>query len=860
MTSAEVRQRFLNFFAERDHKVLPSSSLVPFGDPTLLFTSAGMVQFKPYFLGQAKPPYPRATTCQKVFRAVDIDVVGTDGHHLTFFEMLGNFSFGDYFKEKAIPFAYEFLTKDLRLEEGRLWAGIHNDDDESFEIWIKTGIPPERIRRFGDEYNFWAAGPTGPCGPDSEVHYDWGEEFSCGRPDCGPNCEHCDRFLEIWNLVFMQWNRDQSGKRTDLERKGIDTGMGLERISAVVNGYPTAHRPGAATAPSGVFETDLFQPLIRHWAEAAGTVYGANPQTDVSLKVLADHARGSTMLLADGVTPANDGRGYVLRRLIRRAMVHARRLGPAAHLSSGVTMVARILGEVYPEVRNKADQIQEIIQSEEDRFGIALRQGMERLQGLLERGTLSPHDVFYLHDTLGFPVELTSELAAEQGAAVDLAAVEALMQAQRERGRLATGGFTAPLAGRATRFVGYDHLETDSTVTDVFAVAGEATQADVFLEETPFYAERGGQTADTGWLTWDGQKARVIDVQPQGEAIRHRVEIGSGRLKPGDRVHAQVEAERRQAIACHHSATHLVHRALRDVLGEQASQAGSSVHAHSATFDFRFQRALTKAEIDRVVSLLNEKIRANLVRRVENLPLDEAIATGAVALFDEKYGDTVRVVSFGDWSRELCGGTHVERTGEIGLALLSGDRSIGAGVRRLEIRAGPAAETQVRQYEEVLASLQEALKGTLAELPTRVEALQAEVKRLEKELTQLKAKMAKGGMDAIEKARVDRVTLMLQRVDPGEKDLLLYADQALSGADGRALAVVVAGRTFAVKVGPAIADRLPADAVVKAFTRAAGGKGGGRGPVGQGGGIDPKRVEDGFLSVQEYVRAAAGDS
>jgi len=854
MTSAEIRQRFLNFFKERDHKVLPSSSLIPFGDPTLLFTSAGMVQFKPYFLGQAKPPYPRATTCQKVFRAVDIDLVGTDGHHLTFFEMLGNFSFGEYFKEKAIPYAYEFLTKELRLDEGRLWAGIHNDDDDSFEIWTKTGIPPERIRRFGDEYNFWAAGPTGPCGPDSEIHYDWGEEYSCGRPDCGPNCEHCDRFLEIWNLVFMQWNRDQSGNRTDLEHKGIDTGMGLERITAVVNGYPTSHGPGASKAPSGVFETDLFQPLICQWAEQTGKAYGANPETDVPLKVLADHARGSSMLLADGVTPANDGRGYVLRRLIRRAMVHARRLGATAHLSSGVPIVARVLGEVYPEVRKEAQQIQEVIRSEEDRFGIALRQGIERLEGLLERGTLRPQDVFYLHDTLGFPVELTAELAAEHGVTVDLAAVEALMQAQRERSRVATGGFTAPLAGRATRFVGYDRLETDSTVTDVFPAAGEAALADVFLEETPFYAERGGQAADTGWLSWDGREARVIDVQPQGEAIRHRVAISPGELKPGTRVHAAVDRPLREAIARHHSATHLLHRALRDVLGEQASQAGSSVQPDYATFDFRFPRALTKEEIDRVSSLLNEKIRANLVRRVEELPLDQAIATGAVALFDEKYGELVRVVSFGDWARELCGGTHVERSGEIGFALISGDRSIGAGVRRIEMRAGAAAERQVRQYEHVLAELGEELRSAPAELPARVAALQAEIKRLEKEASNLRQRLAAGAGAQLEEADIDGVRLLLQRVDAGEKDLLVFADHALSRANGNGVAIVVGGRNFAVKVASPLAERLAANDLVQAFRQVAGGKGGGRGPVGQGGGIDPDRVGAAFKSVQDYVR------
>src|SRR5438270_5280907 len=843
MTSADIRQRFLNFFKERDHKVLPSSSLIPFGDPTLLFTSAGMVQFKPYFLGQSKPPYPRATTCQKVFRSVDIDIVGHDGHHLTFFEMLGNFSFGDYFKEKAIPYAYEFLTKDLRLEKDRLWAGIHNDDDESFEIWKRTGIPPERIRRFGDEYNFWAAGPTGPCGPDSEVHYDWGEEYSCGRPDCGPNCEYCDRFLEICNLVFMQWNRDESGKRTPLERKGIDTGMGLERITAVVNGQ----RPG-------VFETDLFQPLIKHWAEETGRPYGTNADIDASLKVLADHARGSAMLLADGVVPANDGRGYVLRRLIRRGMVHARRLGPAVHLSSGVSLVARILGGVYPEVRVQADRVAEVIRSEEERFAVALRQGMERLQPLLERGTLIPDEVFYLHDTLGFPIELTAELANERGVSVDLDAVAALMQSQRDRSRVATGGFTAPLAGSASRFVGYDQLEAETTVMDVFPVAGDAEKADVFLAATPFYAERGGQTADTGWLNWKGGKARVIDVQAQGEAIRHRVEARPDQLKPGDRVQAAIDAPRRQAIARHHSATHLLHRALKDVLGEQASQAGSSVQSDYATFDFRFPRALTTDELDRVSSLLNEKIRANLVRRVEELPLDQAIATGAVALFDEKYGERVRVVSFGDWARELCGGTHVDRSGEIGFALISSDRSIGAGVRRIEMRAGAAAERQVRQYERVLSELGDTLRAAPTELPARVAALQAEVKRLEKESSNLRQRLASGGGAQLEEAVVDGVHLMLQRVDAEETDLMVFADSALNRANGNGVAIIVGGSNFAVKVASPLAERWPANDLIQAFRRVAGGKGGGRGPVGRGGGIDPERVTDAFKSVQDYVK------
>jgi alanyl-tRNA synthetase len=675
------------------------------------------------------------------------------------------------------------------------------------------------------------------------VHYDWGQEYSCGRPDCGPNCEYCDRFLEIWNLVFMQWNRDQSGKRSDLQRKGIDTGMGLERITAVVNNYR-----------KGVFETDLFQPLIQHWARETGKPYGSEPQLDVSLKVMADHARGTAMLMADGVMPANDGRGYVLRRLIRRAMVHARRLGPDANLSSGIPIVAKLLGEIYPELRKKAADIESMVRSEEERFGVALRQGTERLQGLLERGTLSAEEVFYLHDTLGFPVELTAELAQERGIKVDMVAVAGLMESQRERSRVATTGFIAPIAGRSTRFVGYERLEADTVVTDVFAVSGEAGKADIFLEETPFYAERGGQTADTGWLSWNGQQARVVDVQPQAEAIRHRVEVAPERLPPGTKVRALVDAPRRQAIARHHSATHLLHRALRDVLGEQAEQAGSSVQPDYATFDFRFGRALTKEELDAVSGLLNEKIRANLLRRVEELPLAEAMATGAIALFDEKYGDLVRVVSFGDWARELCGGTHVERTGEIGLALISGDRSIGAGVRRIEMRAGTAAERQVREYERILAELGEALRAGPPELPSRVASLQAEIKRVEKESAALRQRLAAGAAAQLEEVKVDGVRLFLQRVDARANELLDYADSALNRANGNGVAIVVGGQNFALKVASKLAERLPANDLVQAFRRVAGGKGGGRGPVGQGGGIDPQRVEDAFRSLQDYVR------
>jgi alanyl-tRNA synthetase len=580
------------------------------------------------------------------------------------------------------------------------------------------------------------------------------------------------------------------------------------------------------------------------------------------MRVLADHARGSTMLVADGVKPSNEGRGYVLRRLIRRAMVHARRLGLGVRLSTGVHVVAPILGEVYPEVHREEGRISEVIRLEEDRFMIAMRQGMERLQGLIERSALTPQEVFYLHDTLGFPVELTSELAREQGIEIDAVAVASLMQGQRERSRASGSIFAGPLASQASQFVGYDRLSIDAKVTDVFAVVDEIDSLDVFLDRTPFYAERGGQISDTGLLTWKGGKARVVDVQVQGETFRHRVRVESQGwpLQVGSQVRAAVDVARRQAIARHHSATHLLHRALRDVVGEQASQAGSSVQPDYATFDFRFPRALTSDEIGLVSSLLNEKIRANLIRRVEELPLEQAISSGAVALFDEKYGDVVRVVSFGDWARELCGGTHVKRTGEIGMALISSDRSIGAGVRRIEIRAGRAAEDQVRIYQDVLAKIGESLKGTPAELPGKLDSLQTDIRRLDKEVARLNQRIAGGvGSHTGRVVDVDGVRVGISFVDDQDKDLLLYADHALNRPDASKVALVVGGQKLAVKVAREFSDRLEPGALIKVFTSVAGGKGGGRGQVGEGGGIDRSRADAAFETVLEWVRNQLGN-
>jgi len=847
MTSSEIRRQFLDYFAARGHRVIPSSSLIPHGDPTLLFTNAGMIQFKPFFLGQAKPPEPRATTAQKCFRTGDIEEVGSNHRSLTFFEMLGNFSFGDYFKDRAIAFAFELLTQGFGLPAERIWATVHADDDQAYDLWRReTSIPPERIRRFGDEYNFWAPGPTGPCGPNSEINFDWGREYGCGRPECGPNCEHCERFLEIWNLVFIQYDRDETGRRTPLERPGIDTGMGLERMTAVLNGKPD------------VFETDLFRPIVDHFGHR--DTGGEHPELNAALRIVADHSRGATMLIADGVAPSNEGRGYVLRRLIRRGSLHVTNVS-SEPLSSAVPVVARILGADYPEAKARASHIQETIRQEEDRFAATRRQGMERVHSYLQRGFLTPEETFFLHDTLGFPMELTVELARERGVAVDVQSVQALMDRQRAQSRRFST-FTAPSVASGTRFVGYDALAAQTQLADAYPVPEEPDQADVYFPETPFYAERGGQAADTGWLEWDGRRAQVLDVEAQGEAIRHRVGVAAAELPPpGQRVRLQVDAARRAALAGHHSATHLVHQAIREILGEQAVQAGSTVLPEYATFDFRFPRALTDTELAGVAELVNRRVRENLPRHVEEMPLEQAMATGAVALFDEKYGPSVRVVSFGEWSRELCGGTHVARSGEIGLVLLSPDRSIGAGVRRVELRAGAAAEARVRRYEQTVLRLADALKTAPEQLPAQVERLQAEVRRLQKELQQARQRLAAGrsaASDGVE--QIGGIPVALGRVETdAPQQLRMFADAALDRLPGPGVAVMVGGQHLVVKVAAALVPRgFNAGKICQAAATAAGGRGGGRPELAEGGGLRPERVDAALAQARAAIQTMAG--
>jgi alanyl-tRNA synthetase len=805
-----------------------------------------MVQFMPFYLGQKKPPQPRATTVQKCFRTVDIEEVGRTLRHLTFFEMLGNFSFGDYFKREAIGFAFELLTQGYGMQPERLWATVHTEDDEAHQLWLsETPIPHARIRRFGDEANFWAPGPTGPCGPNSEIFYDRGQETGCGRPECAPNCDYCERYLEIWNLVFIQYDRDESGRRIRLKHPGVDTGMGLERLTCALNGK------------NSLFETDLFLPLVEHWRAATGA---KDPQ-HLSLRVLADHSRGATMLIGDGVMPSNDGRGYVLRRLIRRAMLHARRLDPrgGSSLADAVPIVVESLGATYPEILPHVERISQTLRAEEARFEQALKQGMERLTMLLDRGHLTAEETFYLHDTLGFPMELSAELARDRGITVDLEGALGLMEAQRRRSRDATT-FELPMPSAPTRFVGYEQLEADTQVTEVFPVPDQVDAADVYLAETPFYAERGGQSADGGWLEWGSERVEVTDVQVQAESIRHRVLTRPAAIPAGTRLHARVNPARRGALAQHHSATHLLHRALRDVLGEQAQQAGSLVQPDDATFDFRFPRALTPAELEQVEKLVNEKIRTNLPRRVEHLPLQEAIDTGAVALFDEKYGERVRVVAFGDWSRELCGGTHVERSGDIGLALISRDRNIGAGVRRIEMWAAAAAEERVRLYTQTIERLGAALKSTPEHLIGKVEALQSEVRRLQKDLERTRQKLASGIGAAPEPIEeIAGVPVAIRQVDAGDtRDLRRFADAALNQLGGPGIAVMLNGDRVVVKVSAPLVDRgFDARKICEAVAEAAGGRGGGRADLAEGGGLQPSRAQAALAEARAAVSAMA---
>ncbi len=871
LSGAELRKKFLNFFAQRDHLVLPSASLIPKDDPTLLLTVAGMVPFKPFFLGKAKPPKTRITTVQKCLRTPDLESVGKTARHHTFFEMLGNFSFGDYFKKEAIAWAWEYLTKDLGLSPKDLWITVYKDDHEAKEIWTKgIGVPPERVVSLGEETNFWAAGPVGPCGPCSEIHIDLGPERGCGSPNCGVACD-CDRFLEIWNLVFMEFNRDESGSLSPLPQKNIDTGMGLERITSVVQGVESN------------FETDLLFPLIKEVSSFAGVGYGDDQDSDVALKVIADHSRAVTFLIADGVLPANEGRGYVLRRILRRAVRYGKLLGIEGQFLNRVTRkVIELYQDPYRELKEREEYIQKIVSLEESRFSETLEQGLQILQEYLEKlkekkETVLPGEVaFRLYDTFGFPLELTQEILGEHGLSVDLAGFQGEMEKQRERARAArleVSSFTLSPVWSAFReedidFQGYSCLATRSQVRALVkgereveeATEGEAVQ--VLLDVTPFYPEGGGQVGDKGTISGPEGEVLVEDTQQIEEGlIIHQGRVNRGIIRKGDLVFAQVDEKLRMATARNHTATHLLHQALRTVLGEHVQQMGSLVAADRLRFDFSHFAPLTREELQQVEDLVNRKILEDLLVKTYVLEREKAIAGGALALFGEKYGDQVRVVEIGDFSKELCGGTHVRHTSEIGFLKILSETGIGTGVRRIEAVTGEALLDYWDQQSELLNQISEVLKTTPDRLLDRVLQLQKQLQKCEKEIAELRRKLLHTEVDSIlsKVVEVEGIKFLAANVEVPDMESLRSLGDLLKEKLGSG--VIILGSSFNGKVGfvsfvtrDLVALGLHAGKIISEVAKVAGGGGGGRPEMAQAGGRDPSLLDEALRKGEEIVR------
>jgi len=987
VTGDEIRQAFLEFFQDRGHKVLPSSSLIPYKDPTLLLTSAGMVQIKPYFLGLEAPPSPRLASCQKCFRATDIDSVG-DSKHLTFFEMLGNFSVGDYFKKEAISWAWEFVTKYLKLPKERLWITIYLDDDEAFTYWQEVGVPSQKILRFGEEDNFWGpVGDSGPCGPCSEIHYDLGEEFGCGRPECKPNCE-CGRFSEIWNLVFTQYNQDSNGQRTPLPKPNIDTGMGLERTAAATQGKPSP------------YETELFSPLVKQICQLVNRNYGEDENTDRAIRIIAEHGRGIVFLIADGVMPSNEGRGYVLQRILKRASVYGKRLGLDKPFLSQITeVVISQMSDIYPELTANRDLIRQVVEVEEEKFqqtlpigmgileqtlfrmreelvgylpifkkafekaisqkdiidlthkldaaidhflrdckawkhvlgigyrdavveslqpvekdltdlkGIvsgydpfklpdafdalkrSLREGLERLEDDLDSvaNELTGFEVFILHDTYGFLQELTAEIARERDLSIDWESFQAEMEKQRERARAghrfvtasdrATGheGARVEYIPEPTEFTGYDSLESRSKISYLLdqdsgiavSLVEEGKLVAIVLDKTPFYAEMGGQVGDLGRITCHSGWADIARTvwSPFGNlaagAIVHLGQVVNGRISVGDEVEAKIDAARRLDIARNHTATHLLQLALRQVLGSRVQQRGSLVEPERLRFDFSHLAAITEEQLMEVQRRVNEKVRQNLpVKAKKDIPYGQAIAEGALAFFEEKYGEMVRVIEIGEppISKELCGGTHVKSTGEIGLFFITNESSIGTGLRRIQAVTGRAAESLVEERLSALQNIAKEVESPLEETHDKVKTLLSELETehrrtlcLERELSR---KVAESLLEQVEK--VDGVTVLAAKVPP--LTILILREMGDILRDKLKSAIVVLATVydnkpnFVAMVTPDLAAKgFHAGDIIREVAKVTGGGGGGKATMAQAGGKDIAKLNEALISVKSVI-------
>jgi alanyl-tRNA synthetase len=861
MTStAALRKSFLDFFKSKNHEIVASSSLVPGNDKTLLFTNAGMVQFKDVFLGDEKRAYTRATSSQRCVRAGgkhnDLENVGYTARHHTFFEMLGNFSFGDYFKEQAIEYAWEYLTQVLKLPAEKLWVTVFDEDKEAEDIWLnKVGVSAERFSRIGAKDNFWQMGDTGPCGPCTEIFYDHGEDVWGGPP--GTPEEDGDRYIEIWNLVFMQYDRSKDGTLTPLPKPSVDTGMGLERLAAVLQGVHSN------------YEIDLFQSLLKAVADLAGM----NDLNNASLKVIADHIRSCSFLIVDGVLPSNEGRGYVLRRIIRRAARHGHKLGLTDLFFHKLvkTLVAE-MGEAYPELVEAQAQVEQVLLKEEQRFAETLGQGMKILEdaiGNLTDKQLSGDVVFKLYDTYGFPLDLTADIARERGLSLDEAGFEAAMNEQRERAR-AAGKFGVDYTDKLsiegkTDFTGYDHLSGQCKITGLFkdahsvATLEEGDEGQIVLESTPFYAESGGQVGDTGKLRTDSGVFVVKDTQKQGDVFVHIGSMLTGSINAEASVSAEVDADRRQQIILNHSATHLMHAALRNILGKHVEQKGSLVNEERLRFDFSHFEAVTPEQIAEIEQSVNAEIRSNRAATADVMSMDAAMEKGAMALFGEKYGDEVRVVQMG-YSTELCGGTHVERTGDIGLFKIISEGGVAAGIRRIEAVTGNNALNVLMQTESRLQNIAGMLKSGVSNVDEKVEALLQKNRSLEKELEQLKGKMAsQAGSDmassAIEIAGIKVLATKLDGVDP--KSLRDTVDQ-LKNKLGKAVVVLgaVSGDKVSLVAGVTKDEtsKVKAGELVNFVAQQVGGKGGGRPDMAMAGGSDAAALDGALASVENWVK------
>jgi alanyl-tRNA synthetase len=864
-----IRELFEEFYESKGHYRRGSFPLVPQTDKSLLLINSGMAPMKPYFAGLEEPPSRRMTTVQKCIRTADIENVGITSRHGTFFEMLGSFSFGDYFKRESITWGWEFLTEVLHMPTDRIWVSVYEKDDETYHIWKdEVGFPAERIVRLGKEDNFWEIG-SGPCGPCSEIYYDRGEQYGCGRPDCKPGCE-CDRYIEFWNHVFTQFNNDGEGRYTELAQKNIDTGMGLERLACIMQGVDS------------IFDVDTIASILQAAAKATGTAYhDGQGDGDVSLRIITDHIRSAAFMISDHIMPGNEGRGYVLRRLIRRAIRHGRKLqAPAGFFSGLVDAVAAVSGDAYPELREQQDFIRKIVAAEEEQFEQTLDQGMARIEEYMQEmrdagsKTLDGERAFRLHDTYGFPIDITEEILADAGFAVDRDGFEAAMAQQKQRGKADAerrdfawedGVFEGEFDG-ATEFTGYEHEEDDGRITLLLTEQGrvetlpEGADGYVVIDRTPFYAAGGGQVCDTGLLRGEESEAEVTEVTKKHDIIVHKVHVRRGSFAAGQTVHAEIDALKRHNAARNHTATHLLHAALREVLGDHAAQAGSAVDEAMLRFDFNHYEAMTAEQLRQAEAIVNEYIDEFLPVTTELMPLREAEASGAIGLFTEKYGDEVRVVSIGDCSRELCGGVHVQNSGQIGGLHILSESGIASGVRRIEAITGRALRQRLEEDEDMLRRAAKPLKADRGSLVERIKKLSAENKANARELEELRRASMGSDLDRMIESspQIHDIRLVTRTFsDATIKDLRAMSDEVREKYKGVALvlAAVNGGKvTFLVSLTDDVVGRgYHAGKMVKEIAAAAGGGGGGKADMAQAGAKDPARIPDAFAAAEKLL-------